>query len=91
VGKILRIDVNVEDGRPYAISDGIPFGEETQIVELFDIPEEVFAEIYTQAQPEIWAYGLRNPWKFDFDSATGKLYIADVGQNHWEEINFQPA
>lgn len=40
---------------------------------------------------EIWAYGLRNPWKFAFDRATGDLYIADVGQNQWEEINFTPA
>ena len=41
--------------------------------------------------PEVWAWGLRNPWRFSFDRATGDLYIADVGQNQWEEINFQPA
>ena len=41
--------------------------------------------------PEIWAYGLRNPWRFSFDRATGDLYIADVGQNLYEEINFVPA
>jgi glucose/arabinose dehydrogenase len=40
---------------------------------------------------EIWATGLRNPWRFSFDQLTGDLYIADVGQNMWEEINFQPA
>ncbi|MBZ0280055.1 MAG: PQQ-dependent sugar dehydrogenase [Anaerolineae bacterium] len=41
--------------------------------------------------PEVWAWGLRNPWRYSFDRATGDLYIADVGQNAWEEINFQPA
>lgn len=40
---------------------------------------------------EIWATGLRNPWRFSFDSETGDLYIGDVGESAWEEINFQPA
>lgn len=40
---------------------------------------------------EVWAYGLRNPWRFSFDRLTGDLYIADVGQNIWEEVNFQTA
>lgn len=40
---------------------------------------------------EIWAYGLRNPWRIAFDPLTGDLYIADVGQNAWEEINFLAA
>jgi len=39
----------------------------------------------------IWAYGIRNPWRFSFDALTGDLYIADVGQGRWEEIDFQPA
>jgi glucose/arabinose dehydrogenase len=39
----------------------------------------------------IWAYGLRNPWRFSFDRQTGDLYVADVGQSTREEINFQPA
>jgi glucose/arabinose dehydrogenase len=42
-------------------------------------------------QPEIWALGLRNPWRFSFDRTTGDLYIADVGQNEYEEVHFQPA
>jgi len=41
------------------------------------------------ALDEIWAYGLRNPWRFSFDQIRGNIIIADVGQNSWEEINFQ--
>jgi glucose/arabinose dehydrogenase len=42
-------------------------------------------------RPEIWALGMRNPWRFSFDRATGDLWIADVGQGEYEEIDFQPA
>ena len=45
----------------------------------------------TDARPEIWAFGLRNPWRFSFDRATGDLYIADVGQRAFEEVSFQAA
>lgn len=40
---------------------------------------------------EIWAFGVRNPWKFSFDRQTGDMWMGDVGQNAWEEVNFQPA
>jgi glucose/arabinose dehydrogenase len=59
--------------------------------ETYLVPEDnPFVEDVNFA-PEIWAWGLRNPWRFSFDRATGDLYIADVGQNQREEINFQPA
>jgi glucose/arabinose dehydrogenase len=78
LGKMLRIDVNVPDGNVtgYAVPPDNPF-----VASGF-------------ALPEIWAFGLRNPWKFSFDNisrgGTGALVIGDVGQNAWEEIDYEP-
>lgn len=53
-------------------------------------PDNPFAD-GKSGRPEVWAFGLRNPWRFSFDRATGDLYIGDVGQNRWEEVDFQTA
>jgi glucose/arabinose dehydrogenase len=59
--------------------------------EPYAVPEDNPFVGTTGILPEIWAYGLRNAWRNSFDRQTGDLYIADVGQNQWEEVNFQPA
>jgi glucose/arabinose dehydrogenase len=78
LGKILRLDVDAppSDGRAYAIPEDNPFA-----------PQGVRPG---GGLPEVWAYGLRNPWQFSFDAEGGDLYIADVGQSAWEEVNRQP-
>jgi glucose/arabinose dehydrogenase len=95
LGKILRIDVDVPEDQlqPYRIPDDNPFRDavaEREMV-LFGITEEGFSQIRPNAKPEIWHYGVRNPYKIAFDPENDDLWIADVGQNHWEIINWQPA
>lgn len=95
LGKMLRIDVNTPDNVPYAIPPTNPFAgnivAKPRLMELFGITEPEFDKLHARALPEIWAYGLRNPYEFAFDPKTGDMFIADVGQNHWEEIDYQPA
>ncbi len=92
LGKMLRIDVNTSSAdRAYGIPKDNPFITPLQQMTLFGVSEEQFSKIHPKAKPEIWAYGLRNPWTFSFDRKTGDLFIADIGQNHWEEIDVQPA
>jgi len=81
LGKILRLDVDGDDfpgdpERNYAIPTDNPFSASANP---------------PGPDPEIWAYGLRNPFRASFDRATGDLYIGDVGQGRCEEIDFQPA
>ena len=79
-GKMLRLDVN---------SDAFPGNDALNIAKNYAIPTtNPFAT--SGGAPEVWAYGLRNPWRNSFDRLTGDLWIADVGQSAREEINFQP-
>lgn len=57
----------------------------------FEVPPDNPFVGQADALPEIWHLGLRNPWRFSFDRATGDLYLGDVGQNAFEEIDFAPA
>jgi hypothetical protein len=94
LAKMLRIDVNVSDDElaAYHVPKSNPFARAVQDrpMVLFGVTEEGFDKIHMGAKPEIWAYGLRNPYKFHFDSTTGDMWISDVGQNHLEEIDWQP-
>jgi glucose/arabinose dehydrogenase len=76
LGKMLRIDVNVPDSHPAG----------------YVIPaDNPFITGAGGTLPEIWSFGLRNPWRYSFDPGTGAMLIGDVGQNAWEEINYEPA
>jgi hypothetical protein len=91
---MLRINVDVPDGddRNYTIPPTNPFAKAYQdrMMALFGITEEGFSKLAMRSRPEIWAYGLRNPYSFSFDKKSGDLFIAEVGQNHWEEIDWAP-
>jgi len=76
LGKILRIDVsNSSIAQPYAIPASNPF----------------FNDSTPATKKEIWAYGLRNPWRSSVDRFTGDLWIADVGESSVEEVDYQPS
>lgn len=59
--------------------------------EPYGIPEDNPFADGAEGSPEVWAYGLRNAWRFSFDRANNDFYIADVGQNLWEEVNYVAA
>src|SRR5260221_1288916 len=63
------------------VNNGTPYG----------IPADNPFVSNKQGRPEVWAYGLRNPWRFSFDRTTNDLYIADVGQDNYEEVDIQKA
>ena len=85
LGKMLRIDVDgaTRAGRGVITGCGLAAN--------YTIPADNPFIGDGNACDEIWAYGMRNPWRFSFDRATGALFIGDVGQNLWEEIDLQPA
>lgn len=89
LGTIVRIDVDTQQGAlRYGIPEDNPFVPSgVELRANIDAPPQY----HPNAEPEIWAYGLRNPWQFSFDTETGDAYIADVGQNMWEEINVVPS
>lgn len=95
LGKLLRIDVE-RSGKPgtpgsrWMYLPCIQSGT-TNTGRAYLIPADNPFAGQAGYQAEIWAMGLRNPWRFSFDPASGDLYIADVGQSAWEEIDYQAA
>lgn len=94
LGKILRIAVEPAvsispAGDFHIFMPALARGEPGSSPAAYRIPADNPFTGISGARPEIWAYGLRNPWRFSFDLLSGDLYIGDVGQNQWEEVNFQ--
>ena len=81
LGKILRIDVDGTGAVPCGQSAAMPYA----------VPDDNPFVGVAGACEEVWAYGLRNPWRFSFDRLTGDLFIGDVGQNLYEEVDWEPA
>lgn len=87
-GKLLRLDVDGADNIPMnSDDDGYP----ADINKNYTVPVDNPFVGRAGFLPELWAYGLRNPWRCSFDRETHDLWIGDVGQNTREEIDFQPA
>jgi glucose/arabinose dehydrogenase len=86
LGKILRIDVNSKtDSLPYGIPKDNPFVAKDKEGHPTDDP--FVGGRQNGERPEIWAYGMRNPWRMSFDRQTGQLWVGDVGQDRWEEVD----
>jgi len=84
-GKIIRIDVNSKTaGLEYGIPKDNPFVDVSKQGDLKADPLDQDANVTRQ---EIWAYGVRNPWRMSFDRETGELWVGDVGQDLWEEVD----
>lgn len=86
LGKMLRIDVDNE-----GVNSATACGDDLGGPSLYAIPGNNPFAGDDGICDEIWALGLRNPYRFSFDRNTGDLFIADVGQNAFEEVSFQPA
>lgn len=96
LGKILRIDVEMESttivlGANRTFLPIILADVRSSSMQPYAIPPDNPFVGTAGAKGEIWAYGLRNPWRFSFDRQTQDLYIGDVGQDKIEEVDFQPA